>query len=238
MLKTFSTFKLLLAGSAFILAACGGGGTSGPATPAAPGSAPGSGNTTGTALGSGPFKQVDRLNRPAVNEVFATFAEHDANNRDTPNDDAATLKPEIMSFMTGVAGRSSTIAGVVSSVLIPDVQIVDLSGTSSSCIGQAPGTCNNYLGIETGGATQLPKGLKPFGGRALTDDVIDASLGVIFGNTVPALGLAPDDTKESDGRADSTYPSGHRPTLTTDNVSWQTAPKHFGTTFPYLGDPH
>jgi hypothetical protein len=122
-------------------------------------------------------------------------------------------------------------------VLTPDVQIADMTGKSDSCIGKDPGTCNNYLGIETGGATQLPKGLKPFGGRALTDDVIDISLGAIFGNTVPALGLAPDDNNESDGRADNSFASGHRPNLTSDNVSWQTAPKHFTTTFPYVGAP-
>ena len=74
-----------------------------------------------------------------------------------------------------------------------------------------------YLGVETGGVT----GSK-FGGRALTDDVVDISLGIVFGNTVSALGLAPDDGKEI-------------PTLTSDNVD--ASGKHFKSTFPYLGDP-
>lgn len=181
--------------------------------------------------------QLDRLSRPAVNEVFATFAEHQKNNVDTPNQDAANLKPEIISFTENVAGRSSAVANVLGSVLTPDVQIANLDGTSLSCIGMAPGTCNNYLGVETKGATQLPAGLTPFGGRALTDDIVDISLGAIFGKTIPALGLAADDGKESDGRADTSYPSGHRPDLVSDHVSWQTAPKHFTTTFPYLGAP-
>ncbi|HEY8314499.1 MAG TPA: DUF4331 family protein [Candidatus Baltobacteraceae bacterium] len=236
MMKSTGKFGVIVAAAVFALTACGGGGAGSGPSGAPPNAAPGGNPQTG-ALGSGPFKQLDRLNRPAVNEVFATFAEHDANNRDTPNDDSATLGPEITTFMTAVGGRSPAIAGVVRSVLIPDVQIADLSGNSDSCIGKAPGSCNNYLGIETGGATQLPAGLKPFGGRALTDDVIDASLGVIFGKTVPTLGLAPDDNKESDGRADATYASGHRPNLTSDHVSYQTAPKHFTTAFPYLGDP-
>jgi hypothetical protein len=214
---------VLLVSAPLALSACGGGTT----TPA----------VSSNPLGNGPYLQLDRLNRPAVNEVFATFAEHQANNSDTPNNDATNLKPEISTFMTTVAGRSAAIANVVSSVLVPDVQIADMSGTSLSCIGTTPGTCNNYLGIETGGATQLPAGSKPFGGRALTDDIVSASLGVIFGNTIPALGLAPDDGKEQDGRADATFPSGNRPNLTTDNVTWQTAPKHFSTTFPYLGPP-
>ncbi|HTD37084.1 MAG TPA: DUF4331 family protein, partial [Candidatus Limnocylindrales bacterium] len=58
--------------------------------------------------------------------------------------------------------------------------------------------------------------------RGLTDDVIDISLGAIFGNTVSALKLAPDDGKESK-------------CLTTDNVGPQG--HHFTGTFPYLGEP-
>ena len=210
--------------AALALTACNGSGTTPP--------------TSHNPIGTGALPQLDRLNRPAVNEVFATFAEHQANNADTPNNDATTLKPEIFTFMTKTAGRSTAIANVVSTVLIPDVQIADMSGTSLSCIGTAPGTCNNYLGIETGGKTQAPAGLKPFGGRALTDDVVTISLGVIFGNTIPALGLAPDDGNEQDGRPDPRFPSGHRPDLTSDHVTYLTAPKHFTATFPYLGAPH
>ncbi len=225
MTKRSFNFYILPLCAAVALAACGGAGVSN------------SGGGPTSALGSGPFKQLDRLNRPAINEVFATFAEHQQNNVDTPDQDKAVLGPEIVSFTTNVGGRSTAIANVLASVLTPDVQIADMAGTSQSCIGAAPGTCNNYLGIETGGATQAPKGLKPFGGRALTDDIVDISLSAIFGNVVPSLGLAPDDGKESDGRADGSYPSGHRPNLTSDGVSYLTAPKHFTTAFPYLGSP-
>ncbi|MDQ2866673.1 MAG: DUF4331 domain-containing protein [Candidatus Eremiobacteraeota bacterium] len=181
------------------------------------------------------YKQLDRLNRPAVNEVFATFGDHDENNRDLPNDDLKILNGDIVQFMEGTAHRSQAISKVVASVLTPDVQIVDLSGQSSSCLDYKPGTCNNYLGIETGGATQIPK-YKPFGGRALTDDIVAISLSVIFGNTIPALGLAPDDNNELDGRADPRYSSGHRPNLTNDNVSY-TQDNDYTTSFPYLGAP-
>jgi len=216
-----TTFKALpaLAG-VLTLAGCLNGGGGSP-TPGAPPS----------------FQQLDRLNRPAVNEVFASFAQHQANNVDMPSDDPANLKPEIVGFMSNVAGRSAAIANVEGAVLTPDVQIVDLTGTSQSCIGAPPGTCNDYLGVETGGATQAPSGLKPFGGRALTDDIVSISLGTIFGATIPALGLAPDDNNELDGRADASWPGGHRPDLTSDHVTWQTAPKHFTATFPYLGAP-
>ncbi|MDQ2991821.1 MAG: DUF4331 domain-containing protein, partial [Candidatus Eremiobacteraeota bacterium] len=117
---------------------------------------PNGGTGIGSGLGASPYQQLDRLNRPAVNEVFATFAQHDTNNRDLPTADAANLKPQIVSFMTNVAGRSAATANFVGTVLTPDVQIADMGGTSVSCIGTAPGTCNNYLGVETGGATQAP----------------------------------------------------------------------------------
>ena len=155
------------------------------------------------------YTQIDRLGRPAVNEVFATVADnrHQINDTDNPTDDSGQLANDIQMFMTTTAGRSQKITDVTKAVLVPDVLVADLSQSG-------PAT---YLGVETGGAT----GGK-FGGRALTDDIIDTSLGVIFGNTIPALGLAPDDGKEIAG-------------LTTDNVG--DGDKHFLAAFPYVGPP-
>jgi len=168
----------------------------------------------GSDNGSSPhvYNQVDRLARPAVNEVFATVANnrHATNDTATPAQDGQPgfLTDDIQNFMVNVAGRSQATANVVKAVLVPDVMVADLSKT---------GVPAAYLGVETGGATG-----STFGGRKLTDDVVDISLGVIFGNTVSALGLAADDGKEI-------------ATLTSDNVSDTTAPKHFSVTFPYLG---
>jgi len=128
--------------------------------------------TTSVPNGSN-YMQVDRLARPAVNELFATVANnrHQINDQDNPTDDAANLKNDIESFLTDVPGRSTATKTVIESVLIPDVLKADLSKTDSAA----------YLGTETGGAT----GGK-FGGRKLKDDVIDISLGIVFGNTVSA----------------------------------------------------
>jgi len=178
---------------AVALAGCGGGGN----------------NNNG--LGATTYAQTDRLGRPVVNEVLATFAgnRHLVNDQDNPTDDRNELANDIQGFMTGTAGRSQATTDAVKSVLVPDVMVVDLSQNSTTAA---------YLGSETGGAT----GSK-FGGRALTDDVVDISTGVIFGNTVSALGLAPDDTKEI-------------PTLASgDNVGPHT---DYTGTFPYLGAPH
>ena len=68
---------------------------------------------------------------------------------------------------------------------------------------------------------------------------MDATLGLVFGTTVPTIaagsnvpgssGAIADDGNEKDGRAG-------RPVLTTDNVGC--SGKHFNfAQFPYLGDP-
>jgi hypothetical protein len=74
----------------------------------------------------------------------------------------------------------------------------------------------SYLGVETNGATG-----SRFGGRALQDDVVDITLGVIFGNTISSLGLAPNDNMAI-------------PTLTSDNVG---PSNNRQGAFPYLAPP-
>ncbi len=175
----------------------------------------GGGNGNGSGIPTGPntpalYEQQERLARPVVNEVLATVAErrHRVNNIDNPTDDPGQLATDIKGFMKFPAGRSDAITNVVASVLVPDVMKADLSQSGPAA----------YLGVETGGAT----GGK-FGGRKLQDDVVDTSLGVVFGNTVPALGLAPDDGKEI-------------PTLTTDNVD--SSGHQYSASFPYLQAPN
>jgi hypothetical protein len=167
------------------------------------------GSSNGSFLSSQTYSQVDRLGRPAVNELFATVANnrHQINNMVAPKNDGTAVGTDIQFFMTNVAGRSQATTDVVKSVLVPDVLVADLSQSKAA-----------YLGVETNGATG-----GTFGGRALSDDIIDISLGVVFGNTVSALGLAPDD--------------GHEiPTLASgDNVG--PGGKHFLATFPYVGPP-
>jgi hypothetical protein len=162
------------------------------------------------------WEQVDRLARPVVNEVFATVANdrHKINNEIGPVNDKEELRNDIQTFMDEVfdfapnGRRSQATVDVIKAVLVPDVLKADLSVNSSTAA---------YLGVETAGATG-----SRFGGRALTDDVVDTSLGVVFGTTVSALGLAPADGKDI-------------PTLTTDNVG--PGGKQFINTFPYLGAP-
>lgn len=164
--------------------------------------------TTSVGTGGNAFMQQDRLARPIVNEALATFANnrHRINNTDTPRSDKLQLKRDIESFLTFPAGRSTATKNVIEAVLVPDVMKADLSQTGPAA----------YLGVETNGAT----GGK-FGGRKLEDDVVDISLGIVFGPTISALGLAPDDHKEI-------------PTLTKDNVG---PSNNRQNTFPYLIAP-
>ena len=155
------------------------------------------------------YVQQERLARPVINEVFATVSNnrHSVNNKINPTQDITELDKDVESFLTFPAGRSPAIRHVIRSVVIPDVMVADLSSTDRA----------SYLGVETGGVTG-----GRFGGRDLLDDVADLSLGIVFGNTIPALGLAPDDGAEI-------------PALTTDNVD--ASAKHFLDVFPYLGEP-
>jgi hypothetical protein len=155
------------------------------------------------------YVQQDRLARPAVNEVLATVTadRHDVNNKDNPTDDVHQLKNDILAFMHFPAGRSAAIGDTLAAVLVPDVMVADLSQSGKA----------SYLGVETGGFTG-----GRFGGRDLRDDVVDIDLMAIFGNVIPALGLAPDDGAEL-------------AQFTTDNVGPH---KDLLAHFPYLGHPH
>jgi Domain of unknown function (DUF4331) len=177
---------------------------------------------TTSILSSTDFKyhQQDRLARPAINEVLATVSNlrHHINNTDNPTDDATQLKTDIQSFLTFPAGRSTAIKNAIEAVLVPDVMIADLSQR---------GVHAAYLGVESQGLS----GSK-FGGRALTDDVVDIDLMAIFGPLIPNLsaanpnlfgGVIPDDGNEL-------------PPFETDNVG--AGGKVFLNTFPYLGVPH
>ncbi len=203
-MRTMKQLALIITLSSIAVVGCGGSGPKAPVT----GTTLGLWCTTGVKSGN-VYIQRDRLANPVVNEVFATVANnrHKINDEATPDKDFLELKNDINDFMTNVAGRSQATANVVTSVLVPDTMKANLT----------QGGVASYLGYETNGATG-----GTFGGRALTDDVVDISLGIVFGTTVSALGLAPADGNQI-------------PTLTSDNVG--AGGKHFIGTFPYLGAP-
>jgi hypothetical protein len=181
-----------------VVAGCGGGTTRPFVSPTPP---------------PGTYTQIERLSRPAVKELFEKFVDHQISNATEPYNDP-TLQGEIQTFTDALrppkngADYGKALAGV----LYPDEYAVDLSQTGGAA----------YLGYETGGATSSTK--STFGGRGVADDVIDISLGAVFGNTLPTLGLIADDGQENN-------------CLSKENVT-QNATQAPGGTFPYLAGPH
>lgn len=163
------------------------------------------------------YVQIERLARPAIKEAFENFSDHDATNKSNPYDDTK-VQNDIKSF-TG-AFRDSQFGTTLAAILYPDELQADLSQSTSTAA---------YLGVETAGATG-----SAFGGRGLTDDVIDTSLGAIFGKTLVTVAGVTDDHKEV-------------PCLTTDNepgadtadgnttIANITAKNGVSSTFPYIG---
>ncbi len=180
--------------------------------------------------GSVQYQQLERLATPALKEATEQFIDHSATNTQNPYVEAAssgTLPTDAVNFLTGTAGRSSATVSAIAKVLFPDVVLADLSQTSTTA---------GYLGVQTAGMSAAGN---KFGGRALTDDVIDADLKVIFGPTISALGLAPDDGKESPCLVSHNLVAGETP----NNKPQYTSTANVGTsknqtaTFPYMGTP-
>ncbi|MEP7384783.1 MAG: DUF4331 family protein [Gemmatimonadota bacterium] len=143
------------------------------------------------------YNQVERLGNPLVSEVTLAKRNHGFHNKGMPSTDVANHATELKSFVTTVAGREASLANTLASVLLPDMLIIqtDKAGTSAGWLTWA-----------------LADG---YGGRKLTDDVVDAGLLAIFG---PLLN-----------------PNNVSPGLTTDNVGANDKP--FSAAFPYLAAP-
>lgn len=165
---------------------------------------------------SGTYTQIELLSRPAVKEVFEQFNDHKTTNAVEPyaGSPADPLQAEIKSTEDLIrppnGGAGTDYGAALQGVLYPNEYAVNLSDTS----GKAA-----YLGVETGGAT----GSK-FGGRDPGDDVVDISLGALFGNTLSALGVLADDGEEN-------------ACISAENVTQDSSQVKTGT-FPYLASPH
>jgi hypothetical protein len=145
------------------------------------------------------FVQVERLGNPLVSEVTFPKRDHGFHNTTAPSTDVANgFRGKVEAFVTDVAGRRAMVAQTLSSVLIPDVLVVQTD---------KPGNGAGWLGWALANA---------YGGRKLSDDVVDAGLSGIFGSLLDSQNVS----------------AG----LSTDNVGANDKP--FGAAFPYLADPH
>lgn len=140
------------------------------------------------------YSQVDRLGNPLVSEVFLAKRNHPFHNVGKPSTDVANHKTELEAFVTGF-GRPVALAQTLSGVLLPDMLIVQTDKAANTSGWLTWALANGY------------------GGRNLTDDVVDAGLAATFGTLLNATAPLP-------------------AAFQTDNVGANN--KAFLTTFPYL----
>ena len=150
-----------------------------------------------TSTGARVFTQRERLGNPLVSEVMIRKARHHQHNYGMPATDVVNFRDDLTGFLTGVPGRDAAYAKVIAGALLPDMLLT---------YPKRDGTPVFWLSWVFGG----------FGGRSLSDDVVDIGLGALFGDLL--------------GNTNNVTPG-----LTTDNVSAND--KAFGGTFPYLAAP-
>jgi hypothetical protein len=121
------------------------------------------------------FNQLQRLGNPLVSEVLLSKRSHATHGTIGPDEDGTLVAPEVVDFLTTVAGRDPAYISAIAPALIPDMLIVDTSKDPSTA---------SWL------STTLSAG---WGGRKLQDDVVDLALTAVFGS---ALGDAAHATPE------------------------------------------
>ena len=112
------------------------------------------------------FNQVQRLGNPLVSEVLLSKRSHPTHGSIGPDQDATLVAPEVVDFLTTVAGRDPAYINTIAPALIPDMLIVDTSKDPSTA---------TWL------STTLSAG---WGGRLLQDDVVDLALTAVFGSAL------------------------------------------------------
>ncbi len=143
------------------------------------------------------YNQVQRLGNPLVSEVFLAKRSHPQHAAIGPAEDVAMISAELRNFVLTVAGRSQNVANTLQAVLLPDMLIVDASKPTGTAGWLSWALANGW------------------GGRKLTDDVVDAGLAALFGTLLETTGATPG--------------------LATDNVPNDNT---FQSTFPYLANPN
>lgn len=123
--------------------------------------------------GNGPgtpraFNQVQRLANPLLSEVILAKRSHAVHGSIGPAQDVAQIGPEIISFITTVAGRSQAYANTLGSVLLPDMLIVQTD--------KDPATAGWLTWVN------LAPFSNGYGGRKLEDDVLDLATLALFGD--------------------------------------------------------
>jgi hypothetical protein len=147
------------------------------------------------------YNQVQRLGNPLVSEVFLPKKEHGFHGSIGPADDAAAFSTGVKGFVAAFRPQATTLQNTLAAVLLPDMLIIQTDKSPSTAGWLTWALANGY------------------GGRKLTDDVVDTGLSAIFSDLLDATQFV--------------CKPGALP-LCTDNVGPHST---FATTFPYLAAP-
>ena len=147
------------------------------------------------------YNQVQRLGNPLVSEVLLLKRDHGFHGSSNPSDDVANFTAPVKGFVAQFRPNATGLQNALAGTLLPDMLQVQTD--------QDP-TKAGYLSYVLSGTG------KGYGGRKLSDDVVDISLTAVFSDLLdPTQAVC----------KPFTLP------LCTDNV-----PSHggFTTSFPYL----
>src|SRR5438552_992875 len=130
-------------------------------------------NETTTPVTERTFNQIQRLGNPLVSEVFLAKRSHPVHGSLGPAQDVQYISAELKDFVKNVAGRNATVQNTLAAVLLPDELIIQTDKDPATAGWLSWALANGW------------------GGRKLTDDVVDAGLDAIFGPL-----LDPDNTSQ------------------------------------------
>ena len=111
------------------------------------------------------YNQVQRLGNPLVSEVLLAKRDHAFHGSSNPSDDAANFSAKVKGFVAAFRPNATGLQNALAATLLPDVLTINTD--------QAQGTAG-YLSYV------LAANGKGYGGRKLTDDVVDISLTAVF----------------------------------------------------------
>jgi hypothetical protein len=147
------------------------------------------------------YNQVQRLGNPLVSEVFLLKRDHAFHGSSDPSGDVTAFAPKVKGFVAAFRPNATTLQNTLASVLLPDMLIVQTDKAQNTAGWLSWALANGY------------------GGRKLTDDVVDTGLSAVFSDLL-------DPTQ-------AVCKPGALP-LCTDNAGSHGA---FTSTFPYLAPP-
>ena len=148
------------------------------------------------------YNQVQRLGNPLVSEVLLAKRDHAFHGSSNPSDDVANFSAKVKGFVAAFRPNATGLQNALAATLLPDVLQVNTD---------QPQNTAGYLSYV------LAANGKGYGGRKLTDDVVDISLTAVFSDLLDPTQFV---------CKPFTLP------LCTDNVGSHGG---FTTTFPYLG---